>query len=156
MSRINLENPKIYDPIFGGKLLADIVKIPDAATYSVLAENSGRLHVFPNLTADIVVTLPTPAKGLNYEFWYGGAAADAQDWTFDTGSDTNFFIGGVVHQDLDGDTDAPVYADGDSNSKMNLVVPEAGTRVRLVCDGVNWYINGNVASATVPTFANQS
>lgn len=136
-----------------------IVAIPDAATYTVLAANSGMIHVLPNLTADTVISLPTAAANLVYEFWYGGAAADAQDWQIDTGSDTNFFIGGVTHLDADAGTGAdeviPVYADGDSNSKLNILVPEVGTKVQLVCDGTNWYLNGISVAATAPTFADQ-
>jgi hypothetical protein len=135
------------------------IAIPDAATYTVKEYNSGLLHVFPNLTADTVVTLPSPKKGLKYEFWYGGAAADAQDWLLDTGSNTYFFKGGVVHIDSNadaaGDEVVPVYADGNSNSKMTVLTPDAGTTVTIICDGTNWYVNGSVVSATAPSFADQ-
>lgn len=136
------------------------VAIPDAATYTVLSHNSGIRHILPNLTADITITLPTAAEGLEYEFWYGGAAADAQDWLIDAGSDTNFYIGGVLHIDADAnsaaDESVPVYADGDSNSKLTVLTPEVGTTVRLHCNGTNWYVNGHVVSASAPSFANQA
>lgn len=135
------------------------VAIADAATYTVKDSNSGILHVLPNLTADITITLPTAAEGLEYEFWYGGAAADAQDWLFTTSSDTNYFIGGVTHLDTDagsaGDEVVPVYADGNSNSKLTVLTPEVGTVIRLRCNGTNWYVNGTVVSATAPSFADQ-
>lgn len=135
------------------------VIIADAATYTVKDYNSGILHVFPNLTADITVTLPAPEKGLNYEFIYGGAAADAQDWLLNSGSNTNYFVGGVVHIDTDansaGDEAVPVYSDGNSNSKMTVLTPEAGTSVRIHSDGTLWYVNGQVVSATAPSFADQ-
>ena len=135
------------------------VVITDAATYTVRDYNSGLLHIFPNLTADITVTLPTPKKGLNYEFWYGGAAADAQDWLLNTGSNTNYFVGGVVHLDSDansaGDEVVPVYSDGNSNSKMTVLTPDAGTTVTIYSDGTLWYVNGTVVSATAPSFADQ-
>lgn len=135
------------------------VAIADAATYTVKDSNSGILHVLPNLTADITITLPTAAEGLEYEFWYGGAAADAQDWLFTTGSDTNYFIGGVTHLDTDagsaGDEVVPVYADGNSNSKLTVLTPEVGTVIRLHCNGTNWYVNGTAVSATAPSFADQ-
>lgn len=136
------------------------VAIADAATYTVKASNSGILHILPDLTADITITLPTAAAGLEYEFWYGGAAADAQDWLIDTGADANYFIGGVLHIDADANSAAdeavPVYADGNSNSKLTVLTPEVGTSVRLHCDGTNWYVNGHVVSATAPSFADQS
>lgn len=137
------------------------VAIPDAATYTVKEYNSGILHVLPNLTADITITLPTPAKGLEYEFWYGGAAADAQDWLINTTSNTYFFKGGVLHIDADAgaasDEAVPVYSDGNSNSKLTVLTPDAGTWVKLICDGTNWYVNGQVvsASASAAAFADQ-
>lgn len=135
------------------------VTVTDAATYTVLAKNSGKLHVVPNLTADCTITLPTEEVGLSYEFIYGGAAADAQDWTILTTGNTNYFVGGVTHLDADagsaGDEVVPVYADGNSNSSLNVLTPEVGTSVKLVCDGTLWYLNGIVVSATVPAFADQ-
>jgi hypothetical protein len=135
------------------------VAIPDAATYTVKAYNSGILHVLPNLTADITINLPAAASGLVYEFWYAGAAADAQDWLINTGANANFFKGGVVHIDSDANSAAdevvPVYSDGNSNSKLTVLVPDAGTWVKLHCDGTNWYVNGSVVAATAPSFADQ-
>jgi hypothetical protein len=136
------------------------VSVADAATYTVLARNAGLVHYLPNLTADTVITLPDPAAGLWFEFVYAGVAADAQDWLIDTGSDTNYFVGGVLHLDSDandaGDELVPVYPDGDSNSKMTVLTPGAGTRVRVEsANGTTWVVSGQVVSATAPSFANQ-
>ena len=143
----------------GGFKMGSPVSVTDASTYTCLAANSGKIHVVPNLTADCAISLPTEARGLVYEFWYGGAAADAQDWTITATGNTNYFIGGVTHLDADagsaGDEVVPVYADGNSNSSLNVLTPEVGTVVRLVCDGTNWYLNGTVVSATVPVIADQ-
>lgn len=132
----------------------------DAATYTLLAANSGILHVVPDLTADCTFSFPTPAAGLTFEIMYGGAAADAQDWIFDTVSASNYFVGGVVHLDTDagsaGDEVVPVYSDGNSNSIFTVLTPEAGTVVKWVCDGTLWYLNGQVVSATAPTMADQA
>jgi len=135
------------------------IVVTDATTYAVKDYNSGVLHIIPNLTADITISLPTAAEGLEYEFWYGGAAADAQDWLITTGSDTNYYKGGVVHLDEDSaDAEAAsVYSDGNSNSKLTVLTPAAGTVVRVHCDGTNWYVNGTVvsASASAAAFADQ-
>ena len=48
-----------------------IVKITDAASYAVLAANSGKTHIFPNLTSSCTATLPTAAAGLEFTFQYG-------------------------------------------------------------------------------------
>lgn len=139
----------------GGRL----VNIGDNTTYTALAANSGKPHVIPDLTGDLVISLPTAAADLDFEFIYAGVAADVQDWQIDTGSDTNFFLGGVVHLDTDagsaGDEVVPIASDGNSNSKLNVLVPHVGTRVRVICDGTNWYLSGQVVGATAPTFADQ-
>lgn len=139
---------------------SNLVSIADAATYTVLASNSGKTHVLPDLTADIVISLPTAASGLEYEFIYKGVAADAQDWALDAGSNTNFYLGGVAHLDTDadsaGDEVVPVAPNGSSNSILNVLVPDVGTRVKLICDGTSWIASGYVVAATAPTFADQS
>ena len=134
-----------------------LVKVADAATYTMLAADSGKIHIIPDLTADCVLSFPTEANGLVYEFWYGGTAADAHDWSFDTGSNNNYFVGGAHHADTDGELSAVVDSNNSSNSKMGVLTPECGTFVKFVCDGLKWYVNGNVISATNTsiTFADQ-
>lgn len=135
-----------------------LVSITDAATYTALAANSGKTHVIPDLTADITIDLPAAASGLEYTFIGKGVAADGQNWIFDTTSATNYYLGGLAFADTDaGDTadeiHAGVYPDGNSNDIMTIVTPGAGTRIHMICDGTNWIVNGQVFSATVPTFA---
>lgn len=132
------------------------VSISDAATYTVLADNSGLRHYVPDLTATCTITLPTPKAGLWFEFVYNGIAADAQDWVIDTSSDTYYFKGGLMFCDQDGDALAPIAGDGNSNSKLTVVKPEPGTRVLVECvDGTRWNLSGYVLSATIPSFADQ-
>jgi hypothetical protein len=129
----------------------------DAATYTVNVKDSGKVHVVPDLTADCTFSLPTAQAGLDYTFVYGGVAADAQDWIIDTGSDTNYFLGGVVELDTSGNTVVLEAPDGNSNSKMTILTPAPGTTVRFLCDGTNWYISGTVHSDTADgvTWADQ-
>ena len=136
------------------------VTIADAATYTVKSQDSGLRHYIPNLTADIVISLPSPKAGLWFEFIYAGAAADAQDWQINTGSDTNYFKGGVVYNLTNaGDTEdevVSVMSDGNSNSKLNVLTPEGGTRVMVEsADGVTWNVSGTVIADGPPTFADQ-
>lgn len=142
---------------FMGGLAMRTVAVSDAATYSVLKKNSGKLHIMPNLTADCTITLPAAENGLTYKFIYGGAAADAQDWIIVTAATTSLFKGGVVHLDHDagsaGDELVPVFADASNDDTFTVLVPSAGTEVTLVSDGTHWYVSGFVVSATVPTFA---
>jgi hypothetical protein len=131
------------------------VSVPDAATYTVRAENSGLMHYIPDLTADCVITLPSPKAGLWFEFAYSGVAADAHDWNFTTGSNTNYFLGGLLYVD-DNPTSDSIAPDGNSNSKMNVLTPESGTRIRIEsANGTLWVVSGVVASANAPTFADQ-
>lgn len=139
----------------------DIVTVTDAATYAVLAENTGKVHVIGNLTQDTAISLPSAADHLHFRFIYCAAATESHDHTIDTGSDTNYFKGGVAFADLDADNaadeiNAGVYADGNSNSILAILNAAAGTVVDVYCDGTNWYITGIVISDTIPTFADQS
>lgn len=126
------------------------VAVGDVAAYTILAKNTGKVHLIPDLTADCTFTPPSLQAGLTYEFWYVGAAADAQDWIFDTGTNSEYFVGGVVQHDVDdaGD-DTEVYrSDGNSNSKFTVFTPDVGTVIKMICDGSKWYVNGTVISAT--------
>lgn len=136
---------------------ARLVSIPDGTTYVVLAANSGKVHVIPNLTADCTIDLPAAAAGLEYTFITSAVATEGQNWIFDTTSATNFYLGGLQFLDSDepgsGSTLVPVYPDGNSNDIMTIITPQAGTIVYVICDGTNWIVNGTVYSATAPTFA---
>ena len=135
-----------------------IVNVTDAATYSVLAADSGKIHIMPNFTASCTLTLPTAAAGLEYKFIGKAVAADAQDWIIKSPSATNYFLGGVAFADTDaGDAadeiHAGVWSNGSSNDFLTVVTPGAGTIIHMICDGTNWIVNGQVFSATVPAFS---
>ena len=132
------------------------VVIGDVTAYTVLADNSGLFHYVPDLSSNCTITLPTPKAGMWFEFVYSGDAADAQNFIIDTGSDTYYFKGGLTFLDQDGDAIAPIDGDGNSNSKLTVVTPEPGTRIRVECaNGTNWFLSGHVLSATTPSFADQ-
>jgi hypothetical protein len=133
------------------------VSVPDGAAYTVLAANSGKPHAIAEQTASVTLTLPAAAAGLEYEFFMAGVATEAQNWVFNTGSATNYYVGGLQFLDSDepgsGSTLVPVYPDGNSNDIMTIITPQAGTSVKLYCDGTLWVVNGAVDSATAPPFA---
>ena len=133
------------------------VTIADAATYTVKAENTGLRHYLPDLTADCTITLPAPKAGLWFEFLYKGVAADASNWIIDTGSNTNYFIGGLAFNDNDTNVVSPIAGDGNSNSKLTIVTPDCGTWVRCEVEsgGILWTLSGLASSATIPSFADQ-
>jgi hypothetical protein len=128
--------------------LADEDKTLDNATHS------GRTMVVPAVAANRTITLPSPTAGSTFKLIYGGAAEETENLIIDSGSDTNFFIGGVQHLDTNADN-VSVYADGNSNSKLTLTdfgIMEINIMAK---DSTNWYIWGNVVSATAPAFSDQ-
>lgn len=132
------------------------VNVTNATTYTVLAQNSGLSHYMPDLSATCTITLPSPKAGMWFEFASAAIAADAQNWVINTGSDTNYFVGGLMFCDQDGDAVAPIAGDGNSNSKLTVVTPEPGTRIRIEStNGTTWTLSGFVLSATIPSFADQ-
>jgi len=135
------------------------VALADGDVTLTNATHSGRVLIVPDGTQDNTYTLPSPVAGAYFTFVYGGGAADATDFIVNSGSDTNFFIGGVLHLDTDagagGDEIVPVYSDGNSNSKLQVNVPGMAQVHVVAIDGTNWQVWGNVASATAPAFADQ-
>ena len=167
---LNLANSTIKDATIKDATIKDAT-IKDAAltgftkvtaTGDITAAMSGRdILVGPaaaGLASDATLTLPTAADGLRYRFVYVGGAADAQDFQINTGSNTNFFIGGLTFLDTTDDTEnepVAVFGNNSSNSRVNILTPVPGTVVECYCDGTNWFLHGVVVSASTPTFADQ-
>jgi len=133
------------------------VVVVTTGSYSVLAANTGMIHVINDLAGATTLTLPTEATGLNYEFWYTGGVDEAHNHIIVATANTNYFIGGVQFGDTDAGPGAAellaVYGNGSTEGKLTLNVAEAGTIIRISCDGTNWYLNGIVFAITAPTFA---
>ena len=121
-------------------------------TVSLTAAQSGKTIIVGPLAAglagDSIFTLPTAADGLYYRFTYVGGAADVQDFQISTGSDTNFFIGGILQHDIGGEDGAIYHPNLSSNSRINFLTPDGGTWAEVYCDGTNWFVNGFLNSAT--------
>ena len=125
------------------------------ANYTALVLNSGKTHVIANVSADRTITLPSPTAGLNFKFITSIVAADGHDWIFDTGSDTNFYLGGLVFLDTDTDVIATAAGNGTADSKLQVNLPDAGTTINFLGDGTHWLLDGHVNSATAPSWAGQ-
>lgn len=149
---------KFLRGLLNGEFLpaSGMVTVSDADT-TILATDSGKPHLVSNVSADRTITLPAPAEGLEYEFIANAVVADGHDWIFTTGSNTNYFTGGIVHLDTDsdaaGDEIVSVRPDGNSNSVLQINLPDVSTRVRFVCDGTLWNVSGIAVSATAPAFS---
>ena len=122
------------------------------ANYTVLAENSGKIHHVANVSADRTFTLPPAAAGLYYEFQATLIAADGNDWIIVTGSDTNFFLGGVLHFVSDTVDINLAVPNGTDDATIQVNLPSVGTCVKMYCDGTNWFLSGYVFSVPIPTF----
>jgi hypothetical protein len=131
------------------------------ATTRLVESQSGQTCLVGPLAAGLAATatftLPAAENGLNFRFVYVGGAADAQDFVVSTGSDTNYFIGGILQHDIGGDDGVSYHPDNGSNSKVTIETPDAGTELRVWCDGTIWYIDGfvNTATDTGVVFADQ-
>jgi hypothetical protein len=125
------------------------VLVPDAATYAVLAADSGKIHILPDFTATCTITLPAAAAGLNFHFLGKASAADAQNWVFT--SPAPFQKGAVTWHSAA--ANAAVFANGTSHVTMTVVTPSGGSFVDFYYDGTNWIVNGQIMSATTPAFS---
>jgi hypothetical protein len=137
-------------------LVATPVALADAnATLTAATNGGGVINLVPNGTQDNTYTLPAPVAGQSFTFVYAGGAADATDFIINTGSDTNYFIGGVTFHDTDDGACSVVFSDGNSNSKLQVNVPAAANITVIAKDGTNWQIFGTAVGATAPAFADQ-
>lgn len=139
-----------------GAVVQAPVFVADATPYTVLAADSGKLHVILEQSATITLNLPVIAAGLSYKFVMGGVATEAQDWVF-VATTPSFWNGGVLWGDLNGGAGADelgvVYGNGTSHLTLSVVTPAAGTVIEVHSNGTEWFVHGNVISDTTPAFS---
>ena len=130
------------------------VSLSDGNVTLTNATHSGRVLLVPDGGQDNTYTLPAPIAGSVFRFVYAGGAADATDAIIVTPGNTNFFIGGVTFLDSDNEISS-VFSDGNSNSKIQINVPQGFDVTIVGKDTTNYQIFGNVTSTTAPAFADQ-
>ena len=138
----------------GSGLQVTPITFSDADTTLTATANAGRVNVVPAITGNRTLTLPSPTAGVWFKFIYGGAAEEAENVIFDTGSDTNYYIGGVIHLDSNADN-VSVYADGNSNSILTLTDFGLFEINILAKDSTNWIIWGHQEGVDAPAFTDQ-
>ena len=131
------------------------VSLSDGDVTLTNATHSGRILLVPDGTQDNTYTLPAPIAGSVFRFVYAGGAADATDAIILTPGNTNFYIGGITFHDQDGNEISSVFSDGNSNSSIQINVPQAFDITIVGKDTTNYQIFGSVTSTTVPAFADQ-
>ncbi len=121
--------------------------------YTLSDSEAGGTVLIADSAANTIKLPSTVADGMTFDFAYVAAAADANDITIDTQSDSNYFVGGLSILDTDATVDGaealvPILPDGNSNSKAALKTVDNGTWFRCVnFDGI-WYMYGQICSAT--------
>ena len=138
----------------GSGLQVTPITFGDENTTLTATANAGRVNVVPAITGNRTLTLPSPTAGVWFKFIYGGAAEEAENLIIDTGSDTNYFIGGIIHLDSNADN-VSVYADGNSNSILTLTDFGIFEINVLAKDSTNWIIWGYQQGADAPAFTDQ-
>jgi hypothetical protein len=131
------------------------VSLADGDVTIAATTHGGRISLVPDPSQDNTYTLPAPAAGVAYRFVFAGASAASFDAIFDTGDDTNFYIGAVTFLDTDNEVSV-VGSDGDSNSIFQINVPAAFDVTFIGLDDTNYQIFGTVTSATAPAFSDQA
>ena len=138
---------------------ANALKAPvthtDAALTVTEALHAGRMVLLINVSADRIITLPTPIAGLTFRFASTGlTAADGHDIQFQIsgGGTSLYYIGGVTFLDT-GDAVSVVYPDGNSNDFLNVHVPFHYDITFTGASAALYHVTGTVTSATAPTFA---
>jgi len=128
------------------------VFVPDATPYTVLAANSGKLHIILEQTSSITLNLPVIAAGLSYKFVMGGVATEAQNWAI-VATTPSFYNGGVTWDDSNAvASPVPVYGNGTSHLTLTATTPEAGTAIEIYSNGTEWFVCGAVFSTAIPAF----
>lgn len=140
---LNLSGSVVQAPVF----------VPDATPYTVLAADSGKLHIILEQTNSITLNLPVIAAGLSYKFVMGGVATEAQNWVI-VATTPSFYNGGIAWTDLnDAESNlAVVYANGTSHLTLTVTTPAAGTVIEIYSNGTEWFVHSTVISDSTPAF----
>ena len=145
-------NKKVTVAEMENALSATVALADTSAITLTAATHGGRTSVMPDTSQNTTLTLPTPSAGLSFRFIYGGAAADATDHIIKTSGNTLYFKGALFHADTDGNTNASVFSDGNSNSILTIATPQAYEINIVGHSSTVYYISGWVADVTAPTF----
>ena len=135
-----------------GAVVQAPVFVADATPYTVLAADSGKLHIILEQTNSITLNLPVIAAGLSYKFVMGGVATEAQNWVI-VATTPSFYNGGVAWTDTNAvASPVAVYGNGTSHLTLTVNIPGAGTEIEIYSNGTEWFVHGNVISDSTPAF----
>jgi hypothetical protein len=152
-------NKKVTIGEMANALMAPVSLADDAVTLTE-ATHAGRLLIGNDLTADRIVTLPTPIAGMHFRFVgpnVAGATEDGHALIISAGTgNAIFFQGKVLFLDIDEVNATEVSIVGSNGSSNELFTINVPGYYDVECVGVSstvWRITGVVASDTAPAFA---
>jgi hypothetical protein len=127
-----------------------VVALPNAATYTVLASDSGKLLLIPGQGAAMAISLPAPQIGLSYKFMVTGATVGQIVTITPSGGATVTGSGLTLVPGANGSgtiANISVAKNGAANIQI-LAAAARGDTLSLTCDGAIWYANGLSGAAT--------
>ena len=127
----------------------------DAALTVTEALHGGRMVFQSNVSADRIITLPTPKAGLTFRFAsHNLTAADGHDIRFQIsgGGTSLFFQGGIPFLDTDNEISG-IFTDNNSNDFLNIQVPVHYDITFVGSSATLYLVTGFVTSATAPSFS---
>ena len=135
-----------------GAIVRPVEALTNAAaiTRTLSVDESGKLFTLSLAAVDnnIALTLPPAASsaGVFFDFCVLANTDDDADFILTTGLDATDIYGYIVA----GAADSTIHdVDGESKVTLDGSVSQAteGTRMNVVCDGVNWHLSGYVPVA---------
>jgi hypothetical protein len=127
----------------------------DAALTVTEALHGGRIVFQSNVSADRIITLPTPKAGLTFRFCsHNLTAADGHDVQFQiSGGGTGlFYQGGLTFLDTSNEISG-IFTDNNSNDFLNVHLPVHYDITFVGHSATLYLVTGFVTSAVAPTFA---
>ncbi len=121
-----------------------------AVTRTLTTVESGTLFTVNMATADnnVALTLPAAASsaGVYFDFCFLVNSDDDADFSISTGLDATDIYGGIVTLAANSTV---VAFNGISKITVDGSVAQTceGLRLSVVCDGVNWHLSGQIATA---------
>jgi hypothetical protein len=127
----------------------------DAALTITETLHAGRIILQGNVSADRILTLPTPIAGLEFRICATGlTAADGHDVKIQIsgGGTSLYFTGGLTFLDTDNEVSA-IWPDGNSNDFININVPQHYDVTIVGVSATEYHVTGFVTGATACDFA---
>jgi hypothetical protein len=140
----------IYTPRLRHARPVESINNASAVTRTLTDAESGTLFSvdMSAVDNDVAITLPTAAssEGVYYDFCFTVDSDDDADFSISTGLDATDIYGGIVTLAANSTVDA---FNGVSKITVDGSVAQSaeGLRLSVICDGVNWHLSGQIATA---------